>query len=70
MCPLSSIMFGAPLPTNGGDDVRFPAESSSQFILHGYSVLPALKESTHQQRAGVDEELVPDDVLDGAVETQ
>jgi len=64
------VRCGTSVPTNGGDDVRFPAQSSSQLVLDGESILPALEESTHQQSAGVEEEWVPDQVLDGPVESQ
>jgi len=56
------------VPTNGGDDVRFPAESSSQFVLHGCSILPALEESAELQCGDVDIRWTLDAVLDGAVE--
>jgi len=55
---------------NSRVEIRFPAETLPQLVLNGESVLPALEESTQQQRADVDEGRVLDDVLDGAVETR
>jgi len=65
--PMYSLQL---LPMNSGCDIRFPAETLPQLVPNGESVLPALEEATHQQRADVDEGRVLDGVLDGAVETQ
>jgi len=55
---------------NGRSDLSFPAQTSSQFLIDGGSVLPALEESAQKQCTGVDEGRMSGEVGDGVVEGQ
>ena len=60
----------ATLPPNAGRDGPFPAKTSTQLVLDGRSVLPALEVSADLQRADVEKRRMPDELLDGSVERQ